>query len=416
MPQIKKIAPGDYDSFVEIGVNAYPGMGINTDEEKKKLKKRIQTIERAEKVSATYGYYDKKRLKGVMRLYDFDMTLFETRALVGGVGFVAVDLLHKKEKICKQMIEYYLDYYLKKGAALTALYPFRPDFYRKMGFGYGTKMNRYRLRPADLPKGEGKKHIFFLSKKDFPAMMRCYDRYANKTHGMMKKCRFEMMRFETPKSKIVGYKKNGKISGYMVFNFKSARDDNFILNDLQIAELIYENRDVFLELISFLNSQADQVRYIIYSTQDDNFHFLPFDPRNFTDNYLSPVGHESNSQGVGLMYRVIDIKKLFLMLKNHNFADQTVKLKLSLTDSFLKKNAGSYLIQFDRGRASLFGKGEFDIEICLDIAEFSSLILGVVDFKTLYKYKRAEISDIKYLDKVTKLFRVDSKPLCTTSF
>lgn len=35
---------------------------------------------------------------------------------------------------------FYLRHYRERGTPLTALYPFRPDFYRSMGFGFGTKV------------------------------------------------------------------------------------------------------------------------------------------------------------------------------------------------------------------------------------------------------------------------------------
>ena len=86
-----------------------------------------------------------------MRLFDFRMTLHETAVSIGGVGGVAVDLAHKKQKVARDMILFFLRHYREKGAALTTLHPFRPDFYRQMGFGHGTKMNQYRVKPASLP-------------------------------------------------------------------------------------------------------------------------------------------------------------------------------------------------------------------------------------------------------------------------
>jgi len=80
-----------------------------------RLKKRVfgqRFRERSQRLSADlivhpYGLFEDGRLIGVMRLYDFTMKLLSTRTLVGGVGSVAVDLLHKKEKIARDMILYF---------------------------------------------------------------------------------------------------------------------------------------------------------------------------------------------------------------------------------------------------------------------------------------------------------------------
>jgi len=417
MSPVKKIPVKDFMKFADIVVNAYPGMGMSsTPEDLKKMKERLARVEKDDPRIRHYGVYRRNQLLGGMRLYDFDMTLFDRAIPVGGVGLVAVDLNHKKEHVCKEMIEYFHQHYLKKGACMTTLYPFRPDFYRKMGYGYGVKLSHYRIKPADLPGGKAKKNIHYLSSKDFPAMTECYDRYAAATHGMMRRVNTEFAAFERRHFRMIGYKRGKKLLGYTAFSFKKLKQDNFILNDIVIEELIYENREAFLEMISFFHNQADQINAIIFDLLDDSFHFLPHDPRIGNDNIIAPVYHESNTQGVGLMYRVIDIKKLFTVLKNHDFGGQNLKLKLTVRDSLLPQNAGSYILHFADGKPSLKKKAATDVEIEIDIADFSSLIMGCVDFRSLYDYGLVEIGDEKYLDAVNRLFLVERKPICWSQF
>jgi len=414
---IKRLSQKDFDDFVTVVVNAYPGFRIISEEDKKKFKQRYIKIQREDPTVNLYGLFRQGKLLGVMRLHDFTMNLLSTKTLVGGVGLVAVDLLHKKEKVCKELIIYFLKHYLKKGACMTALYPFRPDFYKKMGFGYGTKMNQYRIKPASLPRGNSKEHIQFIQKKDKQTVMDCYNRYFEKTHGMMKMTAFGLHTiFGSPNTKVVGCKSKNKIKGYIAFSFKRVKENNFILNDLHILECIYENRKVLSELLAFLHTQADQVNDIVFNTQDEYFHYLPLDPRNGSENMFLPAYHESNLQGVGIMYRVIDTKGIFRILKNHNFNNQNCKLKLSIHDSFLKQNDGSVIVHFVNGTPHLKKGVNHEVEIRLDVSDFSSFIMGVVPFKSLYNYRLAEISDIKYINVVSKIFMTEENPICTTLF
>ncbi|MEW5924710.1 MAG: GNAT family N-acetyltransferase [Candidatus Zixiibacteriota bacterium] len=417
MSRIKRIGAKDYARFVDIVVNAYPGMGVqDTEEEKKKIRDRLLKLEKGYTKVRSYGLYRNNELLGGMRLFDFDMTLFETCIPVGGVGLVAVDLNHKKERVCKELIEFFHQHYLDKEACMTALYPFRPDFYRKMGYGYGPKLSRYYIKPADLPRGKTREHIHFLTNKDFPAMEACYNRYAARTHGMMKRMKYELPGFEKRNLKMVGYKSGNKVLGYMVFSFKNLRSDNFILNDIIMEQIIYENGDALSEMMAFLHTQADQINAVVFNLLDDNFHFLPFDPRNNSQNLTASVYHESNIQAVGLMYRIIDMKKLFKILVKHNFNGQNIKLKIGIRDSFLPGNSGEYIVHITDGRPALKAKGPFDVGIEMDIAEFSSMLMGCVDFKSLLNYGLAEISDMKYLDTVNRLFLAEQKPICWTQF
>jgi predicted acetyltransferase len=416
MGQIRKFRTKDFGDFLSIVANAYPGFKIDTEEKIATAKNRLIKLQKYDPVVNFYGLFRHSTLLGGMRLHDFTMNLFSIKTTVGGIGLIAVDLLHKKEKICKELVSYFLHHYRKKGACLTALYPFRPDFYRTMGFGYGTKMNRYKVKPGNLPRGDSKDHITFLYKKDMQAIIDCYNRYFKKTHGMMKKTKFELGWFTTPNMKVVGYKSQNKILGYVVFSFKPENPDNFIANNIHMREFIYEDRKVLAELLTFLYTQADQINYIIFNTQDEFFYLLLADPRDPSYTLFESVAHETNSQGIGIMYRVIDTRGIFKILRSHNFGNQTCMLKISIHDSFLHENDGSTFIHFIGGKPHLFTRGKHDVEIRLDVSDFSSLIMGVVSFKSLYEYGLAEISHTKYINTVNRIFMADEKPRCTTLF
>jgi predicted acetyltransferase len=173
-------------------------------------------------------------------------------------------------------------------------------------------------------------------------------------------------------------------------------------------------------MMTFLYTQFDQVRHVVYSAPDDDFHFVPADPRNQTDNMLYPGGtvfHESGKSGIGVMFRVVDVPGAFANLRDHDFGGQSCRVKLTVRDTFLPENDGSYVIDFKNGAVqSVKNSGKADFEISLDIADFSSVIMGSVDLLNLYRYGRVELSDDRYLDAAGRLFYVREKPRCTTQF
>lgn len=416
MGQIKKLPLKDYRDYIEIIANAYPGIGLKTDKDKENFTKRTINIGKDDTIASYFGYYRKGKLLAAIRFFDFTMTLFSTKVMCGGGGMLAVDLMYKKEKVCKEIMDFFLELYLKKGAPIIALYPFRPDFYRRMGFGYGTKINLYSIKSGDLPAGGDKKNVRFLTKKDWPLYLKCYNRYAGKRHGMLQKGKYEKRLTFSPETKIAGYIKGGKLLGYIIFSFKTGADDNFFDYTMTIYQIFYETREAHLALLTFLKTQADQVELINYSTQDNDFHFIPFDPRNHTGRVIGILSQETNTQGVGIMYRVIDTPGLFKALKKHNFGNQTCRLKININDNFLKPNNKSFIVHFNKGRALLRNKDDSEVNITLNVAEFSSMIMGVIEFKKLYNYNLAEISDTKYIETINRLFRAEEKPRTTTLF
>ncbi|MHA2297182.1 MAG: GNAT family N-acetyltransferase [Candidatus Hodarchaeales archaeon] len=419
MSQVKKLPVEDIEAFIDISVKAYPGLypeGITEERKQRTIDSYKNVQEKVPKINV-YGFYRGDQVHGGMILYDYTMKMLSTKVQAGGVGQMAVDLLHKKEHVCKEMMTYYLHHYREKGFTMAILYPFRADFYKQMGFGYGTKMNRYYFEPASLKKGKSRNHLTYLQKEDAISLIDCYNRYVDKTHGMIERSERGMMRvLANPNINVIGYKNDdGSISGYLAFKFDKAKADNFILNDMEIMEFIYESPEVLSEISTFMYTQADQINRIIYDTQDENFHFLLKDARNSSQNMFS-TSQETNIQGTGLMYRVINTEKLFGHLCNYDFGHQICKLKLKITDTFLPENNDSLIVHFDNGKATIKEGAIHEVEVKMDISEFSSLIMGVISFKQLYRYGLVELSDIVYLETVNKLFLVEEKPICMTQF
>ncbi len=415
---LKAIPDEDLDDFINIVANAYPSIKLFGEEARQKFKQRTKGLGENPTLHL-YGLYREGQLQGSMRMFDFTMKLLSVKAPAGGVGLVAVDLLHKKEKVAKDLIAYFLQYYRERGTSIALLYPFRPDFYKQMGFGYGTKLNQYRIKPASLPSGGAKEQVEFLKKDDEQSLLDCYNRYLELTNGLIEKKSHEIRAlFDNAENKIIVYRAapTAPVTGYLVFNFKSTNPDNFMLNNMVVKELAYESSEALLGLLAFLHSQADQISNIILYSQDDTFHYLLTDPRNGNESLMPHVFHESNVQGIGLMYRVIDTKGIFKTLANHNFGGQNCKLKLSIRDSFLKANDGSLIIHFEEGRPRLSESGEYAVEIGLDVSDFSSLLMGTVDFKNLYRYGLVRISEPSYIETLQRLFLVDQKPICFTAF
>ena len=416
MSIIRPLHESEFDALVDIMATAYPSMKLVTPEDKQKTKERFLTTNQDSTINF-YGLFRDDKLVGAMRLHDFTMQLFETRTLIGGVGMVGTHFLHKKEKVAKELIGYFHQHYRGRGATITALYPFRPDFYNQMGYGYGGKLWQYRFSPASLLAGADKSHIDYLNPDDKEALLACFDRYMSRTHGLMAKAAFEVRRLlENPAMRIVGYREGEQILGYLAFTFQPVPNGNFLQNDVQIEELVYDSPLVLAELLAFLRSQADQIGTVIYTSPDPNWHFLLSDPRNGSGRILPSVCHENATQGLGAMVRIIHARRFFTSLPDHDFGGQTVRLNLSLRDTFLPENDGAFIVGFDRGRATLEQDDRSDVTVRLDIANFSSLALGAITFRELMNYGLAEISHPEYISTVHRLFYSEQQPVCLSLF
>lgn len=412
---IRKLEREELGDFWEIIATSFPGVQFSREGKANRVK-WFNTILDNYKEFGYYGLFKEKKLQGGTAIIDLKLQLLSQEIVSRGTGMVAVDLLHKKEKVCMEMIKYFLKESVKKNINMTVLYPFRTDFYKQMGFGYGSRVHQYRLKPESFPKGITKEHLTYIEKEELQSLLDCFNEFHHKTNGSIAKTWFGIAGIFTPETRVIAYKKDGKLEGYLIFHFERVQPKYEGMVDMIIDEFIFNSREALSEFCTFLNCQGDQVNRIIIRTEDENFHMLFNNPSNGFNDSSNTDYIETNVSGVGVMYRVVNVKGIFGELSNHNFNGQDCKLKITVKDNFLPENDGSTIIHFNRGAARAAANDEYEVEISLDISEFSSLLVGAVDFKWLYNYGLADISDKAYMEIVNKIFYSENKPMCYTHF
>ena len=417
---IRKIAPDDIETLVGVLADAYPGWGLAGREERQRLAESVQKVQNGPLERKYYGLFRDEGLIGAMRLFDFRMNLFGRLVDAGGVGLVAVDLLHKKEHAAKDLMTYFLQHYRRKKAPIALLYAFRTDFYQQMGFGQGPLMYQYKIPPERFPKGSSKSHIVRLhgDEADKQALKAYYRALVARTHGLIEKTDPEVdAMFSSPKNVVWAYRDGDEVRGYLWCSFQPESTDNALSNNIYATEFFYDSPPVLAEFCTLLNSQADQFRYVIINTQDRDFYHLFADSTNGADVTTHSVYQEAGRVGNGLMYRVLDTRQLFEDLDHHVFGSESGSIRFVVHDSFLPENDNPVTVQFQSGRIiSIRDDAEADVEVRLDVSHFSSLVMGVVPFKNLIAYGLAEVSDPNWTPALSRMFGAIEMPRCTTEF
>ena len=410
---IRQLYKDDVESLVKVVDRAYPESIEGWDQRKKWFMTELDE----HNAGTFYGAFDdNNELLGAMALYDLKLNLRSVKISAGGVGYVCTDFLHKKEKVAKSLILFFLEHYRQRGTNMVMLYPFIIPFYKKMGFGYAARMHQFRVKPEYFPRGDSKKNIRYVGEEYKDALLECYNRYVDRTNGMIEKRNVNIKNMFNENNNIVAYIKEDRVLGYVVFHFKKVHPQYYYMHDMVVTEFVYDTREALMELCTFFNSQADQINRIIIDTPEDDIFFLLGDPSNGNNDAFYNLRHEMYETAVGPMYRVVNVEGIFNDLGCHNFGGLDMKLKITVKDSFLNKNDGSTVIVFEKGLPGVSKDRDFDVEIALDVSEFSSLITGAVDFKTLYDFGLADISNRENIDTVTRLFAYDKKPKCTIYF
>ena len=404
---------GNFHEMARIQIEAYPSALSNATAEQ--YAERLAETHNRPNVNY-YGAYKGDKLVGGFSIWDFELNFRQNMIKAGGVGGIAVDLGHKKEKIAREIMRFFHNHLRKNGMNMAMLYPFDSSFYKRMGYGFGTFLHQFRLKPQDLMNGDSKAHIRRLTVDDAQILADFYNTCAKSTHGFTTKSVDDFTRnLKAPANKIFAYVDNG-VRGYISFQFKKGSDNSWLVTDMFVSEMLFSSPEVFMELMAFVKSQGDQVRYVIFNTQDEGLVNTVSDPRNYSENILFSCYQEVSKAGLGIMYRICDIEAFFNNTGECQFGNLDLTLQVNISDSFVPDNNRSFMLQFCGGLCKVETDVAPDVELSIDIAEFSALVVGSVNLKSLVKYGKARLSDDSYLEILSRNLSLDEKPICLTHF
>lgn len=415
MREIKELTLEHLDEYVELAYNTYPSFKDNSTEGKEKFKK-VAVMKITDPNSHFIGMFEDNTLLAAMRLVNFEMNFFGKIVPASGLASVAVHLMHKKEKIAKIMVDYYETFYKERNIPIASLLPFTPEFYKKMGYGLGTKMNQYRIPAKRFPAYFGKMNLKFIKDdKGIKEIINFYSKMLQKTHGMFSKMIDEITDlYENPDNKIIAsYDDNNDIDGYLIFEFINDKEDNYTINNMYIKELHYNTSKALGKILGFIKKQDDQVNLVVYNTQDEFFAQKIDNPLNDSLNYVNYGNLETNTQLIGIMYKVLDVAQAFKEYDYRNYNNVTLKVKFDITDE--NGNNNTIIVHFDNGKANIM-EDEYITTVSLNIVDFSSLFVGSISIIGLYNLGLLSIDNLEYLKLLDLAFYCPIKPMTNTDF
>lgn len=394
--KIKRITKNEMKAYIKIQQQAYPTYYQGNDAEVEKMlpgmNKRL-----LEEDLFFYGAFIDDVLVGEMLYLKFKMNFHGELIDVHGIGSVAVSLLHKKKGIAKALVLFALDTAEKEKIPMFSLYPFRPDFYENFGFGFGSKLYEYQIKPQDFNKIGNLKYLTEnVSKEEINAF---YESQLLSTHGRKRKSSLDLSVLNN--SKVIVYKEDDVIYGYMYYKQEKQLNSTSDNQKIVVEEMIYSHVKALHSFSTFFSVQQDQVDFIQLFTYDENFHHLLNNYSYASGPKLMPyVSHKTCEVGVGLMWRSINIEKLLqLISKKTTF---NVKFQIREPEGFVH----GYSINH---------RSEPSIELSLSLSSFSSWIMGNISLKDLYTYGKLEVDHAELLQSLDYEFNFDS-PKCLAHF
>lgn len=434
MRTIQPIGPDVIEDYLEIYLNAYPAFKTLDEDCYEAYRKKVLRDMESPDIQFV-GLYEEGILLSTMKLVDFSMNIFGRMQKAVGLMALGVHPLHKKKGAALDMVKYFEEYTEKSGALVALLLPFSMGFYRKMGYGFGSKMDEYHIPTESLPAEWDRTHLKMLGKEHLNQVLACHQRAAEKNHGMLVKFSEEIRAMEEDSSvRRVGWLEDGQLKGYLAYRFICDSPVNYTLNHIQVEEMIYEDGRILKGLLGFLRAQADEAQSVVLRTGEEDFYHLLQSPQDISGNYI-PFGYlQSNVSAIGIMHKIPSVEKFIQQTGYRHFPALPAKLpvppvKLRITwEDELNHRTDSLCMAFG-GTDGMAGSGEEGgigwqicqeekkmVELRCKKSDLSSLFLGSCRLAAMVRLGAMEISDPDCVDQLDQLFYYKQRPWGNSDF
>ena len=245
-----------------------------------------------------------------MVLYPLHAYVRGEKLPVTGIGSVAVSPEHRRRGIGEALVKASLREMRQRGDAMSMLYSFRGDFYRRFGWGLVETPIMYSLPPAMLPSSDESKRVRRLRMPDRPLVQALYDQFVRERGHFALARRpewWERRLWSYEGDWIVYEKRRGQIEGYLHVQV-DAGDGPWKLV-LTVNEFVALTPDAHRGLTGYLHGLRDQAaEVVITAPSDEPWAATLADAANLRGDMKLGVVRTTGHAGYGAMLRLLDVK------------------------------------------------------------------------------------------------------------
>lgn len=318
-------------------------------------------------------------IRGAFRLYRFTEVIARASLPMAGLASVAVDPSARRRGLARELCGEAVRLARERGDVISVLYPFKPSFYRALGWGAVGELRMHIFRPEDLPEHPRGCQVRRGRVEHRQAVAACYEAVARASNGLI-------VRPEGAWTHLLGDPGNhlyilagdGGLAGYLVARHRSGRRP--AANELILRELVGRDQEARRALFGWVSAQRDQWRRVRYDVPpDEGLHHLLADPRTPCFGYPRPLWHPVGRLLQGPMLRVLDVPAALAAPRTWG-GRQPVSgtVVLEVQDELVPDNRGPWRLEVSGGEAAV-GRGGADgagARLMTDAATFGSIYAG----------------------------------------
>ena len=311
-------------------------------------------------------------------------------------------------RLCSEVIRASAD----RGDAVSVLYPFRPAYYERLGWGLVGSLHEHLFRTAELgpfDAGEGDPVRAASAEIDGPAIADCYQRVTRVANGPIRRDRAvwrhrllgEQLGVRPPGEDSLGGKAgdpglsavvydDGGVTGYALVRYAKASAPE--RSTLQVRELLAENEVAYRGLLAHLASQRDQWPHALHHARPgERFGDRLRDPRPPGYRPARSLYFPTARVVRGPMLRVLDVASA---LRLRPLGGGPARYRIEVRDPQRRENEGPWSVEVgsDGGVEVAPGRaGRADATVETDASTFARIFVGELGAVEAARMGRARV-------------------------
>ena len=356
---IRFARPDDTEEIAALWCDAFPG--------KRTIAERARMLE----TGGQYGGIETVlvcrepdgRLAGACKIYRMTQHLSGAALPMMGLAAVAVAPYARRRGLGATLCTAAMAEARNRGDVLSTLYPFRPDYYERLGWGLTGHLLRHRFRTADLPRYDEAVHVRpAVLPDDAAAISDCYARVAARSNGPLARDRriwaYRLAGEElgvrpldeetvlsderTGRGRAVLYDDDG-VTGYALLRHAPARSAED--SALHVRELIAETEAAYRGLIGHIAAQRDQWPMgLHFARPGERFADRLVDPRPPRHSPSRSLYFPTAGIVQGPMLRVLNVAEALRARPLFPGGARNATLRVTVADDRLGGNAGPWRV------------------------------------------------------------------------
>lgn len=323
-------------------------------------------------------------------MHPFRVFAWGTTWRAGGLGGVAVAPDRRRLGVARGLVRHCQSVCRERGWPLMPLYPFRVDFYAKLGWGVAETRDVYTLPVASIPDDPAAASVRVVTLAEAEHLLPVYEAFAERRNGHLARSGASWMKILLRRLPFLAVHEGADgPDGYMLYKVEAA-GTHFLHQRMRIQELVWTTDAAWRGLLGFVRRQSDQIAEVAYEAREDDALIHHAAHPSVPDGpIVGGAFHMVSRRGIGIMMKILDPKAT---IAARRFGPGAGALDVTIHDPLTEESASFRLdVEDGRGRASDAGSGRAHT-LTLDSGTWAAMECGALTLAQASRLGKIELS------------------------